>query len=154
MCETPVMLSKKSIAEAMGKCRVKVKAVPEAHQAYLQKERERYQKRKAAGKIPNVANLTTRTQRSLWRKWRNQKRHQRKKAKEQEEACNFTPPSSPEDAGSNVMGQADPVPSTSQTTPQSRQKRAGRKQVRKENRKAYRTIAKQKQSINCLQNKV
>ena len=139
----PNMAPKKSSAEAMRRLRERIKGDPEAHNAYLMKERERYQRRKAAGKMKKIQDLCERDQRNLCRKWRKDKRSQRKNVKKQEEILEQlkTPPSTPEQADQHIE------------RPPSRQQSVGRKKIRRENRTAYRTIGKQKITIQRLSNK-
>lgn len=150
------MPPKKSNAEAMRRVRAKIKADPEVHNTYLQNEKQRYQKRKAAGKIKNVNTLSSREQRNTRKQWRHDKREQRRKKKDIENAVKNTPPASPLE---NVIPEEIEfiTPSTSQlsdVTLPSHQKQSGKKRTRKESRKAYRTIQKQNETIKRLQNKI
>ena len=89
------LASKKSNAEAMRQSRARMKANPARYQQYLEKERERYKKRKAAGKIINVMELPEAEQRRLRRKWKLEKRKQRDKKEENPVPDRPTPPSTP-----------------------------------------------------------
>ena len=101
----------------------------EAHKECLRKEKERYKRRKAAGKTVNIGNLPTRDQRSFRRKWRNEKKQQRQNGKRLDETCHFTPPRSPDVPAVPAIRE----PSTSMETLQShKKKQAGRKRVMKE----------------------
>jgi hypothetical protein len=144
------MPPKKSNAEAMRKHRLKIKSNPEAHQVYLMKERERYKRRKQAGKITKITDLPERDQRCLRRKWRKDKQQQRQRRaqKQRLDDSNYTPPPSPNEALVN------PTPPTPRTAPPSYQKLVGRKKLRREDKKAYRTIDSQKAAIKRLQTKV
>ncbi|CAM1311558.1 Uncharacterised protein r2_g2202 [Pycnogonum litorale] len=140
------MPPKKSNAEAMRKQRLKIKSNPEAHQAYLMKERERYKRRKEAGKITD---LPERDQRCLRRKWRKDKQRQRSAQKQREfDESNYTPPPSPDDTIVN------PLLPTPRITSPSYQKQVGRKKLRRQDRKAYRTIHSQQATIKQLQTKL
>lgn len=57
----------KSNAVAMRASRAGKKQNPELYQAYLQKERDRYQRRKAAGKLPNIKSMNRREARQRTR---------------------------------------------------------------------------------------
>lgn len=65
----------KSNVEAMKRYMDKIRADPEAYAAYKQKERDRYKKRKEAGKLPNIKNMQPRDQHQLRRKWKVDQRH-------------------------------------------------------------------------------
>ena len=111
-------------------------------QEYLERERQRYKKRKEEGKIKTIHNLPEREQRALRRKWKTCKRQQR--AKRTTETSNeLTPPQSPEGPVQDHVVQAV-----------SNQEKRGRKKVRRDQKKAYRTIAMQKETITGLESKV
>lgn len=126
------MPPKTSNTEAMRKCRAKRKGNPEAHQAYLQREKERYKKRKEEGKIVNISSLPGHDQLSLRGKWKKEKRYQRRRQNEAENVSNQnTTPEGPPEAVDSTNDLEDPEPSTSQT-PTSYQKNTGRKKIKKE----------------------
>lgn len=52
--------------------RTKIKANTELHEAYLEKEKKRYENRKATGKLKLDDELGGRDQRAIRRKWRKQ----------------------------------------------------------------------------------
>lgn len=96
----------------------------EAHQECLRKERERYKRRKAAGKTVNIGNLPTRDQRSFRRKWKNEKKQQRQNGKRLDETCHFTPPPSRDVPAVPAIRE----PSTSMETLQSHNKKTSWKE--------------------------
>ncbi|XP_061528650.1 uncharacterized protein LOC133400223 isoform X1 [Phycodurus eques] len=118
---------KASNADAMRKSRKKLKQNPEAYQKHLERERERYRRRKSQGKIKHIQDLPELDQLQLRRKWSTEKRSQRKERKEA-----HNQPSTP--------AMASPEPQTSN----SKQKRDGCKRMKKNERQAYGTIKKQK----------
>jgi hypothetical protein len=131
---------KKSKAEMMKELRDRRKADPAKHAEYLARERDRYQARKQQGKIKTIRDLNERDQRSLRKKWRKEKCALKQAENRPRPMGNndLTPPPTPE---------MDPGPE-----PQpSHQKLAGRRKVRRESRKAYRVIDKQKETIKRLQ---
>ncbi|XP_077468161.1 uncharacterized protein LOC144083876 [Stigmatopora argus] len=139
--------AKKSNAAAMRKCREKIKNYPGAYHKYLEKERERYQKRKAQGKIPNIHKLSEREQRQLRRKWKlNQRKQRSKKFQQLEEDLPSTPPPSPD---ADEFGEPQPGPSQPST-----QKKAGRRKTQARDRKAYRTITKNNAQIKQYQTEI
>jgi len=106
-----------SNVENMKRYIAKLYSDPALHEQLKQKERDRYKKRKLAGKILQVTTLSERDQRQLKKKWRISKRKQRAKMNSRKESQNGeTPPATPNDL---------------QTPPDtaSHQQRAGRKKV-------------------------
>ncbi|KAJ8278387.1 hypothetical protein GJAV_G00087070 [Gymnothorax javanicus] len=83
---------KENVAKAVRKHREKVLADPQAHEAYLQKERERYKSRKAAGKIKTIHDLPAGDQCQLRKQWLQEKRYQRAQRKAQAAAAQGDPP--------------------------------------------------------------
>ena len=137
---------KKKKALMMKRLRDKIKSDPIAHAAYLEKEKERYKKRKQEGKIKTVHDLSVKEQRLRRRKWKKEKRKQRQEKKKSEEAdLQNTPPPSPPRPPSPSD---DPQPGTSS------QKKVGRKKVQRENRQCYRKLAKQEKHIKKLENRI
>ncbi|KAK3085700.1 hypothetical protein FSP39_007459 [Pinctada imbricata] len=120
-------------AERAKKYRDSIKSDPEKHRKYLEKERTRYKKRKANGEY-NTKNKSEREKRSLRKHWRNTKRKQREQKKNIQQGIDFmlnnSPVTSPErnEVEHNVAG--------------SSQAQRGRKKVRKDRARAYRTIKK------------
>jgi len=112
------------------------------HEQLKQKERERYKRRKLAGKIVQVTNMSERDQRRLRKKWRVDKRSQRAKNNNNEvEENEETPPTTPD--GLRTPEDAQQL--------HAHQLQAGRKKVRRINRQAYRTIDAQKNRISKLE---
>uniref|UniRef100_UPI00358EC36B uncharacterized protein n=1 Tax=Myxine glutinosa TaxID=7769 RepID=UPI00358EC36B len=140
---------KKSNAEAMKRIRARIKADPIAHEAYKQRERERYQRRKDAKTYPTIRDKSPRVQRAMRKKWKLEKRAQRKKGNDsaEQELNDIMPPPSPlPEARDESLPLFEPR--------SSHQKRAGRKKVKRKNRQAYRTIAKNKATIDRLEKQV
>ena len=100
----------------------------ETHELYLQAERERYARRKAVGKRKVIADLMPREQRKQRKTWKRQQLAHREKLKTAEQ--HLTPPVSPE------LVAAEPQPSGGSGGNKIR----GRKHVRRDRAKAYRTI--------------
>ncbi|XP_064613992.1 uncharacterized protein LOC135477727 [Liolophura sinensis] len=139
-----------SNAEAMRRYRLRMMADAEKHEAWKQAERDRYQKRKQAGKLQHISQLPPREQRSLRRTWKLKKRESRREsgpdsASTSQTAVLETPPQSPETVPDPPLVRR-PVPS--------HQRLAGRRKLRRDSRRAYRTIDKQKDTIKKLQNQV
>ena len=115
----------KSVKERSKTWRDRLKEDPEAYQKYLQKERERYKQRKETGSRKLVQDMTPREHRKQTKAWRKHQIDHREKCRKIDEACDVTPPHSPH---RNLQ------------LPESHQKRKGRKNVRRDRAKAYRTI--------------
>ena len=110
-------------AERAAKWREKIKADPIKHDEYLLKEKMRYRKRVDSKKLPIISQLSERGQRKQRKQWRDRKRSSRNKL--------------------GTRSSADSAPSSSSDhliTDSSRKAKAGRKKVRKDRAKAYRTI--------------
>ena len=99
------------------------------YSSYLQKERNRYQKRKDKGDIKLVADMTEREKRSARRMWKLRKQNERNRNRVSTMELN-TPPHSP-----------GPFPIQMNLT-------RGRQRVRRDRSKAYREIAKLKQTVD------
>ena len=88
--------------------RLKLKETPEEHALYLQREKERYKQRKAAGKIETIKDMSNRDQRLLRKKMVHGKEKAKglfyAKEKEDEIRSVHTPPPSP----SGSIGEAPP----------------------------------------------
>lgn len=132
---------KVSNAQAMRQSRQRLKADPIRYAEYLQKEKDRYRKRKNEGKLKTIHDLNSSEQRRLRRKWKLDKRRQRKSAVVNATVTAATPPPSPETLPAPPAGVSS-------------QGKAGRKRVRREDRQSYRTIEKQKRQIKSLENKL
>lgn len=63
-----------SAAERSRRYRKKLKQNPVLHEQYLQKEHERYEKRKAEGSIKLIQDMTSREQRHIRKAWRQRKK--------------------------------------------------------------------------------
>lgn len=106
------------------------------------KDREYYQKKKAANKIKFINDMTEREKRKQRALWKKNSRKYRQKKKNLTNTLNNTPPLSEEESMTN-------------DTPRStKRNREGRKVVRKDRAKAYRTIAKKNSKIKEMQNKI
>lgn len=118
----------RSAAERARLYRAKMREDSETHTAYLQKERERYQKRKEKGKIQTIADMTARDKRHERRKWRHRKRDERRK-KSQPVPCADTPPPTP-----------SPGPFPVHLKDSSERRKTTKRKVKRDRSKAYRTI--------------
>ena len=147
---------KHSNAEAMRKQRARIKMNYHTHQQYLEKERERYQRRKEEGKLKTVHDLTSREQTELRKKWRKEKRAQRavlKKNKQNGQAEPFnlshTPPPSPVlILQPSVEDDLEPAPSTSRSV------EAARLRAQRNRKRDKREIAKQSEIIREKENSI
>ena len=124
---------KKSRAEHMRLLREKLRADPAAHEEYKATERARYQKRKKEGKVKTIYSLNDRGKRAQRRKWKLEKRKQRLQKKDDDQ---------------------EPGTSKAPQNESSHQRRRGRQQIKTANRQAYRTIDKQKKTIEELQSEI
>ena len=107
------------------------------------KDREYYQKKKAENKIKSIKSMTEREkrkQRALWKK--NSRKYRQKK----ENLVNIITNTPPQSEDENIHVHND--------TPYLTKRKRGRKVVRKDRAKAYRTIAKQNTKIKEMQNKI
>jgi hypothetical protein len=118
-----------SAAESMRKYRQNLKNNPDKYTDYLNKEKQRYRKRKANGEIPAINQCTDREKRKLRRKWRNAKRKLRKETKEK---SILTPPPSPQRVDENL----------------SESRKRGRQRVKRERAKAYKKISKLEKALD------
>lgn len=105
---------------------------PEEYGAYLQKERERYNKRKEKGEIKSIQELSAREQRKQQKSWRVNQRNKREKSKILLDAVQRlnTPLNSPNENNAN-----------DQTL---KRNNVGRKKVRRDRARAYTEIKKMK----------
>ncbi|XP_041367050.1 uncharacterized protein LOC121381765 [Gigantopelta aegis] len=124
--------------ERQKKWRERQKANLESHQRYLQAESERYTRRIAEGKRKRVADMTERELRKQRRKWKRDLKAWRQRQKTSIAAI-MTPPQSPHPDA--AAAEPQPGPSREQPGP-SVMKTSGRKKIRRDRAKAYRTIEK------------
>lgn len=119
-------------AERSKLWRERKKNNPEEYRAYLQKERERYNKRKEKGEIKSIQELSAREQRKQQKSWRVNQRNKREKSKILLDAVQRlkTPLNSPNENNAN-----------DQTL---KRNNVGRKKVRRDRASAYREIKKMK----------
>ena len=101
----------------------------------MQKEKERYKKRKGKGDIKLIGDMSTREKRKQRRDWRVKKRSQRERKKNLSELLDDTPPPTP-----------GPWPIVLQPESDQRRRR-GRKTVRKNRAKVYRDLAAVKEKL-------
>ena len=106
----------------------KQKCDSDSHSKYLENERERYRSRKEAGTRKRIDDLTQRDQREQRRKWRSEQKELRKRVKAAAQLV--TPPVSPDP---DVRGRVKQRSVNSVV---------GRKRVRRDRAKAYRTVEK------------
>ena len=118
-------MAPKSGKERSKAWRDRVKNNPDAYEDYLKKERERYSRRKEIGSRKLVADMTGREHRRQRAAWRRQQASHRAGEKRANLAT-MTPPSTPPPGPSN----------------DDHRRQRGRKAVRKDRAKAYRTINK------------
>ena len=111
--------------ERQQRWRDKQKCDSESHSKYLENERERYRSRKEAGTRKGIEEMTQREQR---RKWRSEQKEHRKRVKAA--STLVTPPVSPDP---DVRGRVKQRSANSVV---------GRKRVRRDRAKAYRTVEK------------
>ena len=125
-------MSNKKKKDMMAEYRRRIREDPVAHEAYKQKERARYLKRKADGKIKLAKEMNERQHRSVKKKWRENTRNYR-------------------DRNHNTIDvPAPPTPALTPPTQISHQKAAGRKKLRRDERKAYRMINKLQDQVKDL----
>lgn len=119
-------------AERSKLWRERKKNNPEEYRAYLQKERERYNKRKEKGEIKSIQELSAREQKNQQKSWRVNQRNKREKSKILLDAVQRlnTPLNSPNENNAN-----------DQTL---KRNNVGRKKVRRDRARAYREIKKMK----------
>lgn len=119
-------------AERSKLWRERKKNNPEEYRAYLQKERERYHKRKEKGELKSIQELSAREQRKQQKSWRVNQRNKREKSKILLDAVQRlkTPLNSPNENNAN-----------DQTL---KRNNVGRKKVRRDRARAYREIKKMK----------
>lgn len=106
------------------------------------KDREYYQKKKAANKTKRIEDMTEREKRKQRALWKKNSTKYRQRKKNLVNILNDTPPLSEAESMNN-------------DTPRStKRRREGRKLVRKDRAKAYRTIAKQSSKMKEMQRKI
>lgn len=105
---------------------------PEEYGAYLQKERERYNKRKEKSEIKSIQELSAREQRKQQKSWRVNPRNKREKSKILLDAVQRlnTSPNSPNENNANDQAL--------------KRNNVGRKKVRRDRARAYKEIKKMK----------
>lgn len=80
-------------AERSRRYRERKKENESTYTEYLRKERERYKKRKEAGKVTLIADMNPRDQRKTRRQWRSRKRKERDDKRKSDTCIQFdTPP--------------------------------------------------------------
>ena len=114
--------------ERQQRWRDKQKCDSDSHSKYLENERERYRGRKEAGTRKGIDDLTQREKREQRRKWRSEQKEHRKRVKAAVQLV--TPPVSPDP---DVRGRVKQRSVNSVV---------GRKRVRRDRAKAYRTVEK------------
>lgn len=83
-----------SAAEKQRRYRAKRDSDPERRAAYLQKERETWQRKKESGKVKSITEQTERTKRIIRKRWRLARRLCDKRKKDKKAL--ITPPTSPD----------------------------------------------------------
>ena len=135
-----------SAAERLRKYRAEIKADPIRYAEYLQKERERYQKRKEDGKIKSIAELSNREKRRKRKDWRKKKHEQKKRQLKVKLGMQYigqnTPPRTPESAN-----EIQPEQILQEQPPRETRRERGRKKVKRSRSAAYRTIEILKKEI-------
>ena len=127
----------KSNRERQQDYRAQIYSDPEKYEGYKKKERERWQKRKAA---KSQIQMTEREKRSQRKKWREAQRRSREKAK----VCQ-----SFENSEASFSFGSTSTPNLNE----SRQKKQGRQQVRRDRSKSYKEIQKLRIKIATLTSK-
>ena len=122
-----------SAKERMKKYRQRIKENPILHEEYLQRERERWKKRRDEGKCPKlISEMNEREKRKKRRYWKNEIQNRRDKKKQNDDlirnASVFnSPPNSP-DHSNNAAGR-------------------GRRRVQRDRAKAYKKIKKLEEEL-------
>ena len=123
-------------AQRLKNYRAKLKEDSVRYEEYLQKERERYQRRKEKGKIKLIGDLGKRGQRNQRKQWRKRKRAERDRKKTGQIAFSFikqyTPPQTPDHSSEDIVPLQEPQSQT--------RRQRGRKKVKRSRSAAYRTI--------------
>lgn len=130
-----------SAAERAKRYRDSLKADPVKHAEYLQKEKERYRKRKTKGDF-NWTDMSSKSEREksyMRRQWKNNRRVYRQQQKVIEEGISFmernSPTTSPETSPLRIRIERPP------------QNISGRKRVKRDRAKAYRTVGKLEKEV-------
>lgn len=118
--------------------RAKIKANPELHHAYLEKEKKRREDRKATGKLKLVDELSARDRRAINKKWRKQQQDCRQRKKDQ-----LNSPAEP--LGSPQLSETSGLSLTSISA-----KVRGRKKVVGAKAKVYRENTKLKEKLEVM----
>ncbi|VEN49386.1 unnamed protein product [Callosobruchus maculatus] len=132
------------VKQNMRKMRAKIKSDPEKYEEYKRKERERYKKRKAEGKIQKISDLPERQQRAKRKIWRaSAKKYRDSRRRIQDFLVADSPPPSP----SSIE------PDNLNLTP-NRQLLQGQKRSRNHRRKLNKTIKSLQETNKLLEKKV
>ncbi|VEN40097.1 unnamed protein product [Callosobruchus maculatus] len=132
------------VKQNMRKMRAKIKSDPEKYEEYKRKERERYKKRKAEGKIQKISDLPERQQRAKRKIWRaSAKKYRDSRRRIQDFLVADSPPPSP----SSIE------PDNLNLTP-NRQLLQGQKRSRNHRRKLNKTIKSLQERNKLLEKKV
>lgn len=129
--------------------RAQIKNDPQKYEEQRQKEKERYLKRKAEGKIKLIDDLSDRDKRAKRKKWNENNKRYRERIKKNKELTaklmSETPPASPPNDLENreILNKVN----------ESKQ-RAGRKRVARNKTASYRKICSQKRTIQHLERKL
>jgi len=132
-------MAPKSTGQRSKSYRDRLKDDPEQYQRYLQKEKERYKKRKETGKLQCISQLPKRTQRYKRRQWRINQRNKRTNDKQIRNMDDYLTVNSPPVSPTQQPEQHNAVPvpiarcespnqPTPQETPQQRTKKGEQKQ--------------------------
>lgn len=125
--------------ERMQRYRNKIKADPVKHAEYLQKEKERWKKRREENKLPPlIKDMNQREQRSKRKQWRKEIKERREKKRQRDEMIKnasviISPPTSPTHSVEEVH-----------ITPEAKR---GRKYVKRDRAKAYKKIKKLEEEL-------
>ena len=134
-------------AEKQKRYRDKIKADPTRERIDAENERLRWHERKKAGKVQTINQMTPREQRSQRKKWRQNyqnckfRKEEEKKLRAQEEnVCQHTPPTSPNAQLDDAQPAEGAEPMAPPACNSSRQKKKGRKTLRRNRTASYREI--------------
>lgn len=139
--------------EKQRRHREKIRQNPDHYEKYKENERERNKKRKEMGQRQPIENQSTREQRIQRKKWRDNSRRYRMKKKSLKHLQENTPPNTPPDSPVLDLLPVIPDPKLNET-PNGRKQNAGRRKLRKDRAKAYRTINKLQKSLKLAETKL
>lgn len=125
--------------EKQSKFIARIKADPAKHELYKQKERERYMKRKADGKLLMIASMPKRAKRQKRKQWRTNTRAYRARIQIDAQAEKFVASNSPPSTPTTNFADNPLVHGSGSSD---RRKTSGRKKVRRDRVKAYRQLQK------------